>query len=146
MAASKAQSMVQSEAENMLTSLEKGKVRPMQRDAHLCAAQCCEDQISGTHNIQNCISKCFLPPQRTQEYINQEVNNFQDRLSRCAKSCQDTIQDKVSIKTTQSEAGKLQEEMNTCVDQCCDSHRELLPRMFERMSETLAQLQRAPSA
>ena len=30
MAASKAQSRVQSEAENMLTSLEKDKVRPMQ--------------------------------------------------------------------------------------------------------------------
>jgi small-conductance mechanosensitive channel len=68
-----------------------------------------------------------------------------DRLSRCAQSCQDKIQDKVSINTTQSEAGKLQEEMNVCVDQCCDTHRELLPRMFERMSETLLQLQGASS-
>jgi hypothetical protein len=70
---------------------------------------------------------------------------LKDRLSRCAKTCQDKIQDRVSVKTTQSEASKLQEDMNTCVDQCCDTHRELLPRMFERMSETLLQLQRAPS-
>lgn len=70
---------------------------------------------------------------------------LKDRISRCAKSCQDKIQDKVSVNTTQNEASKLQEEMNTCVDQCCDTHRELLPRMFERMSETLSQLQHAPS-
>ncbi len=68
---------------------------------------------------------------------------LKDRLSRCAKTCQGKIQDKVSINTTQSEASKLQEEMNVCVDQCCDTHRE--PRMFERMSETILQLQRAPS-
>ena len=35
--------------------------------------------------------------------------------------------------------------MNTCVDQCCDTHRELLPRMFERMSEALLQLQGSSS-
>jgi hypothetical protein len=52
----------------------------LQRKAHLCAAQCCEDQMSGTHNVQSCISKCFLPTQRAQEYINKEVNNFQVNL------------------------------------------------------------------
>lgn len=66
---------------------------------------------------------------------------FKDRLSRCAKSCQDEIQDKVSMNTTHSEASKLQDKMNKCVDQCCDTHRQLLPRMFQRMNETLAQLQ-----
>ncbi len=46
---------------------------------------------------------------------------LKDRLSRCAKTCQGKIQDKVSINTTRSEASKLQEEMNVCVDQYCET-------------------------
>lgn len=146
MAASSAQSRVQNEAENMLTTIEKEHIRPIQREAHLCAARCCENQNLGTQNVQDCISKCFLPAHRGQEYVNQEINNFQERLSRCAKTCQDRIQDKISIHTTQSEAGRLQEEMNACVDECCDSHREVLPKMFERMKERLLQVQRPTTA
>ncbi|XP_046850239.1 protein FAM136A-like [Xenia sp. Carnegie-2017] len=138
--AENAQSRVQKEAECMLNSLEKDSIRPMQRKAHLCAADCCEDS-STTQVVQGCISKCFLPSQRAQEYINGEINNFQDRLSRCARACQDKIQDKITVNTTQLEASKLQEEMKVCVDECCDTHRELLPKLFQRMSETLLRLQ-----
>ena len=67
---------------------------------------------------------------------------MKERLTRCAKDCQDRIQDKVSVNTTQSEASKLQEEMNTCIDKCCDSHRDLLPQMFERMKETILHAQK----
>ena len=67
---------------------------------------------------------------------------FKERLTRCAKGCQDQIQDKISVKTTQVEASKLQGEMNSCVDECCNTHRELLPKMFERIKETLMHVQK----
>ena len=67
------------------------------------------------------------------------VHSFliKDRLTRCARGCQDKIQDKVRMNTSQSQAGKLQEEMNSCVDECCDSHCKLLTKLRERMKETL---------
>ena len=66
--------------------------------------------------------------------------DFQDRLDRCAQQCQDTIQDHVSPNTTQSELTKYQEELNTCVDQCCNTHLETLPKMFERMKKVLSEV------
>lgn len=65
----------------------------------------------------------------------------QDRLGRCAQQCQDNIQDNVDPNTTQSELTKYQAQLDSCVDQCCKTHLELVPKMFERMRKVLSQVQ-----
>lgn len=66
---------------------------------------------------------------------------IKDRLGRCAQQCQDKIQDNVDPTTTQSELTKYQAELDMCVDQCCKTHLELIPKMFERINKVLSQVQ-----
>lgn len=111
-----------------------------QANSHLCAAKCCENLAVSKDEVQQCMNQCFVPLQQIQEYLGKELNGFQDRLGRCAQQCQDKIQDNVSPNTTQSELSKYQEELNTCVDQCCKTHLEIVPKMFERMKKVLSEV------
>ena len=64
---------------------------------------------------------------------------MQDRLGRCAKQCQDEVQDKVNASTTHAEVTSLQEELDHCVVRCCDSHVALVPKIMTRIQELLDQ-------
>ena len=66
---------------------------------------------------------------------------FQNRLGRCAQDCQDTIQDSLDPNTAQSELLKYQTQLDACVDKCCSTNMEVIPRMFDRMEKVLAQVQ-----
>ncbi|XP_073239690.1 protein FAM136A-like [Porites lutea] len=143
MATSAAQTRVKEEVEKSIEKLERDQLRGLQAKSHLCAAKCCENPSASKDEVQQCMNQCFAPIQQIQEYIGKELNGFQDRLGRCAQQCQDKIQDNVDPTTTQSELTKYQAELNKCVDQCCISHSELVPKMFERMKKVLSQVQDA---
>lgn len=83
----------------------------------------------------------FQPSQHAQQTISRELNQFQDRLSRCAQQCQDHVQDKITANTTAADSSKLQGELDNCIVKCCDSHIELLPKMMMRINESLKQFQ-----
>ena len=63
----------------------------------------------------------------------------QDRLGRCARQCQDEVQDKVDASTTHAEVTSLQEELDSCVVRCCDAHVALVPKIMGRIQELLDQ-------
>ena len=65
--------------------------------------------------------------------------HLQDRLGRCARQCQDEVQDKVDASTTHAEVTSLQEELDKCVVRCCDSHVALVPKIMGRIQELLDQ-------
>ena len=71
-----------------------------------------------------------------------EILNFmlQNRLGRCAQDCQDRIQDSVDPNITQSDLLKYQAQLDECVDKCCTSNMEVIPKMFDRMEKVLAQV------
>ena len=64
---------------------------------------------------------------------------MQDRLGRCARQCQDDVQDKVNASTTHAEVTSLQGELDSCVVKCCDSHVALVPKIMGRIQELLEQ-------
>ncbi|CAH3153461.1 unnamed protein product [Pocillopora meandrina] len=141
MAASASQTRVKEEVERSIEKLEKEKLRGLQAKSHLCAAKCCENLTPSKEEVQQCMNRCFVPIQQIQEYLGKELTGFQDRLGRCAQQCQDKIQDNVDPTTTQSELTKYQAELDMCIDQCCKTHLELIPKMFERMKKVLSQVQ-----
>jgi len=141
MAASAAQTRVKEEVEKSIEKLEKDHLRGLQAKSHLCAAKCCGNLASSKDEVQQCMNQCFVPVQQIQEYLGKELTGFQDRIGRCAQQCQDKIQDNVDPNTTQAELTKYQAELNTCVDQCCNTYLELVPKMFERIKKVLSQVQ-----
>ncbi|XP_067038332.1 protein FAM136A-like [Acropora muricata] len=140
MAASPAQTRVKQEVEKSIENLEKDHLRGLQAKSHLCAAKCCNNLAASKEEVQQCMNHCFTPIQQIQEYIGKELTGFQDRLSRCAQQCQDRIQDNVEPNTTQSDLEKYQAELNICVDKCCNTYLELVPKMFVRMKKVLSEV------
>jgi len=105
----------------------------------MCAARCYSNSVSPKEALEQCTQQCFRPMQQIQEHIGKELGNFQDRLGRCARQCQDEIQDKVNASTTHAEVTSLQEELDSCVVKCCNSHVALVPKIMGRIQELLDQ-------
>ena len=47
--------------------------------------------------VQRCVERCSGPAQRAQQYVQSELEQFQNSLGRCVQMCQDDIKDKVII-------------------------------------------------
>lgn len=50
---------------------------------HLCAAKCCEDKYSSIDTVQGCVDRCSTPLNKSQRYVQTELEGFQGRLQRC---------------------------------------------------------------
>ena len=138
--AQEAQGKVQRAVDEMLDQLERTELRPILRQAYLNCAKCLDDTTATKDQLSNCQAAAFHPPQQIQQTISNEMNNFQNRLSRCAQQCQDEARDNLTIDSTPQQSALLQMQMDGCVSKCCDSHIELLPKMLSRIRGVVNQV------
>ena len=73
----------------------------MEREMHLCAAECCSDDLSSINEVMACKERCEAPLMRAQKYVQSELERYQESLQRCVLSCQDDIKDKVTPNTSE---------------------------------------------
>ncbi|XP_074641576.1 protein FAM136A-like [Tubulanus polymorphus] len=132
-----AQNRVQTAVTETLNELDKTHLRKMQASMYRCSTKCCEDNYYSMEDVQRCLEQCSRPVQSAQQYIQGEMENFQNRLQRCAMDCQDRIRDKLGPNTSDVDSSKLRKEMEACVLKCADSHAGLLPNMMKKIKETL---------
>lgn len=57
---------------------------------HLCAAKCCQDMNASIDSVQRCVDRCSAPLTRAQNYVQNELGEFQGRLQRCVMVSQIT--------------------------------------------------------
>ncbi|KAL5022608.1 hypothetical protein ScPMuIL_001763 [Solemya velum] len=130
-----AQARVQKAVTSMFQDLDKDVIRKMQADMYLCSAKCCENMSARVEDVQGCIDRCSEKLNKTQTFVQNELQMYQDRLQRCAMDCQDKARDGVGSNTTENEITKFRGEMEKCVVKCADTHINLLPAMYKRMKE-----------
>merc|ERR1719204_1432066 len=97
--------------------------------------------------MESCMSNCFEPPKQLQTLMSNELTKLQDRLSRCARGCQDNVQDQISNTSSKDDINRLQNQLDSCIVDCCNTHIELIPKIFERMNDAVRQFagsQQAP--
>ena len=87
--------------------------------------------------VQRCVERCSVPAQRSQSYVQSELEHFQASLSRCVQLCQDDIKDKVGVNTSESELTKYRREFESCASTCCDKNIAKLPNLLIKIKETL---------
>ena len=87
--------------------------------------------------VQRCVERCSAPAQRSQSYVQSELEHFQASLSRCVQLCQDDIKDKVGVNTPESELTKYRREFESCASTCCDKNIAKLPNLLIKIKETL---------
>ncbi|PIK55474.1 hypothetical protein BSL78_07634 [Apostichopus japonicus] len=121
----------------MVDDIDRSVFRKMQREMYLCSARCCENPQYQMSDVQSCAERCSQPIQQGQNYIQQELNDFLDRLQRCGMQCQDDIKDRLGASVGGAQTDKLKQELEGCLIKCTEKHLGLLPTMSKRMKANL---------
>ena len=119
-----------------MDSLEKDLLRGRQGDAFNCSAKCCQDKYGSAGDVQRCIENCMAPLQQAEQVIGQEMNRFQDRYYRCAKTCEDNVRDMAAGKSKQSPE-ELMKAMEPCFVGCVDDFIKVLPKTMKNVRKEL---------
>lgn len=135
--AEEAQSRVQSAVKSFVNDVDKNHLRTLEKDMHLCAANCCDTTTSSIEDVHRCVERCQDSTMRAQQFVQSELERFQESLSRCVLQCQDEVKDKVTPSTTDAEISKYRTEFEACAIACCDRNVAKLPSISKRVIETL---------
>ncbi|GAB6023183.1 hypothetical protein CHUAL_008008 [Chamberlinius hualienensis] len=135
--AEQAQTRVQKAVNELVNELDRTHLRKVQGDMHRCAANCCDNGNFTLEQVHRCIEDCSKDITSAQNFVQEELNNYQNRLQRCVISCQDSIRDKIVPSTTDEEMNKHKANFEKCVIKCADTHVDLIPGLLVRMREIL---------
>jgi len=128
-----AQGRIQSAIKDFINTVDRNHLRGYERDMHLCAANCCSDSTANVEDVHRCIEKCQAPTQRAQQYVQGELERFQEAISRCVLQCQDDVKDKVGPNTSEAEIRRYRGEFETCAIACCDKSITKLPPLMDKL-------------
>lgn len=131
--AEQAQSRVQNAIKDFINTVDRQHLRKHERQMHLCAADCCNDKDMTVEDVHRCVEKCQAPTQRAQQYVQGELERFQDMLQRCVLQCQDEVKDKVGPNTSEADIRKYRGEFETCAIACCDKNINKLPGLMDKI-------------
>mmetsp|Transcript_34663 Transcript_34663/g.109472 ORF Transcript_34663/g.109472 Transcript_34663/m.109472 type:complete len:151 (+) Transcript_34663:25-477(+) len=118
-----------------MSSLEK-RMRPMQKDAFLCSANCC-DTASGPEEMQTCIQSCTEKVQKFEQIMTQSLGHFQGMLQGCATDCQQNAVRGLSENSSEKDIAKAQEGMIGCIGNCADHFGKQVPNLVKGIDESL---------
>ncbi|XP_030365701.1 protein FAM136A [Strigops habroptila] len=133
-----AQGRVQAAVESAVQELERERIRGLQGTMFRCSARCCEDSTASMQQVQRCIERCHAPLAQAQAIVTAELENFQDRLSRCTLHCNDKAKDALDAGTAEM---KVRGQLDACLAACGDDHLRLVPAMAKKMKDSLGALQ-----
>uniref|UniRef100_A0A6A7G566 Protein FAM136A-like isoform X2 n=1 Tax=Hirondellea gigas TaxID=1518452 RepID=A0A6A7G566_9CRUS len=136
--AEQAQSRIQESMTSLVNDLDKSFLRIIQRDMHRCAAECCDQKEPSVDQVHSCIERCSAPLHGAQSYVQNELQQFQERLQRCVLMCQDRVKDRVTANTSEAQVNVYKAEFEACAMSCVDDHIQLMPSTKRRIADTLA--------
>jgi replicative superfamily II helicase len=113
---------LQTAATAMISELESSVLYPLQKKSYLCSAGCF-DKIVSSESLQHCVQSCQQAPQYASQVVQNEVNDFQQRIQRAMMVCQDKGQD---IYKSSNDEGKARSTMEKCGVGVVDEHIKML--------------------
>lgn len=110
----------------------------MQRNSHLKIAECYNNKNATSEQVEQCAHNCSAPLQHVQAIVQNELNQFQNRLGRCTQECQDEITDKFhgAENNAQTQA-KAEQMMLACANSCVDKHVSLLKSIQHKLERDI---------
>lgn len=90
----------------------------MQKKTYLAMAACFDNKSASTQQIESCLNSSSHGVKVSQQIIQQEMNQFQSRLQRCAADCEDSVRDKNPNMNDQASVDRMQGQMITCMSSC----------------------------
>ncbi|XP_063544492.1 protein FAM136A [Cydia strobilella] len=129
---------IEQEMTNLVNELDRSYLRKMQGDMHRCAAQCCDNQQNTLERVHGCIDNCTTSLNQANNYVQNEINHFQNRLQRCVMDCNDSARDRLGPDPSQETIDKCTIDFEKCAVKCVDKHMGIIPSMLKTMKSVLA--------
>ncbi|KAL6765310.1 hypothetical protein V8C86DRAFT_2457481 [Haematococcus lacustris] len=130
---------VQKSVENVVDELQREKLIPVQKNAFLCCAKCC-DTSSSVQEIQGCVERCSNPVQQVQKSIQHVMQDFQERFQRCSLRCQDSAREVAGFDPSPSDEARAKDTFLKCVDSCGMEFEGKVPKLKQDILGQLRKL------
>ncbi|KNA17387.1 hypothetical protein SOVF_080120 [Spinacia oleracea] len=123
---------VNSSAQSQLSGVQDHINFTLQQAYFKCAYNCFDR--SRTHGeISNCVEHCSVPVMQAQNFVENEMARFQEKLQRALMVCQD----KYETAKLQPGHSNSMNDLESCVNQTIDDNIKTLPSLLERMKTSL---------
>ncbi|XP_045472747.1 protein FAM136A-like [Harmonia axyridis] len=130
---------IEQEMTKMINELDLLYIRKIQGDMHRCAAKCCDNNKISLEGVQKCVENCSTTLNWTQNYVQTNLNMFQNKLQRCVMDCNDDIKVKMGPNPNDSEVDKFTALFENCAKNCVDRQMEYLPSLLKKMKRDIAE-------
>ena len=97
-------------------------------------ANCYNNKSDTTEDIHRCVQNCAGPTTFVNNVIQNEMNQFQDRLQRGSRACEDEVRDKFG---DSSDHAAMQKAMVACMSKVVDKHIAMLPTVQSNIEKNL---------
>ena len=88
-------------------------------------------------SVHQCVENCTRQLSQSQNYVQNELSQFQERLQRGILLCQDRIKEKVGPNPGEAELRHYKNEFESCAVQCVDYHINQLPSLMQKITKNL---------
>ncbi|CAF1081553.1 unnamed protein product [Adineta steineri] len=119
----------------MAGTLHRNYLRRIYGDAFNCSYRCTEDPSLDPLKFNQCVEKCSSKITQAEQSMSQEMNNVQERLMRCIRSCEDKAKD-----TNDKDENRLRSGFESCVVNCANEIQQMLPKIESRISDQLKRI------
>lgn len=137
---------MEGEAKIALDEIERTLLRPIARDSYACVLKCYDDagQKGSSAQIDQCSRNCQGPYQASNNMVQQEVGNFQNRLSRAMMQCNDEASAMITpaVQNDARKMRKVEDKILSCISKTVDDHVRQLGPMKQRIQAGLKQLRK----
>ena len=125
--------------------MEKDTLRPLQANTHRKIADCYSNRNASSGEVERCAQNCQVPLMNIQNLIQNEMNQFQEKLTRCTMVCQDQVADKFDFagNTSDRNTAAAEKMLMGCVNECVDKHIALLRSVSAKMEKDIANIVRS---
>ncbi|KAL3910562.1 MAG: hypothetical protein SGILL_007647 [Bacillariaceae sp.] len=132
---------MEGEASKVLDDIERNYMRKVARESFNCAVKCYDKagKSGPAEALEQCARNCQIPYQQSSAHVQQEVNQFQNRLNRNMQECQEKARDmiKPGMESDPNKMAKVENALIDCMGRQVDEHIKLLKPMKDRITAAL---------
>ena len=121
------QAKLQAKTEEMVQEIDTKHLRPLRKQGYLDMAKCCDAPL-GREAFQACLQRAQVPQQAAEQFVQNELQEFQERLQRTAMACQDEVRDRGVTNPDRATA-----QFERCISREFEKHIQRLPQMQKRI-------------
>ncbi|KAF8058071.1 FAM136A [Scenedesmus sp. PABB004] len=119
---------LQGAIEGAMDELQRKQLVPLQKQAFLCSAACCDKPLDMAA-LQQCTVNCQQRVQTAHQAIYGGLQDFQARFQRCLVRCDDQARDSLPAEPKDKDIERAQARVAACMDGCADEYAGKVPKL-----------------